>query len=237
MPAEAKLDWQRTSPTAVVIFLGRALKALAVHGAPALVPLAATFVTVEALRLVWLALALIPFLLLLSGWSVLSYLRFRFRLGDGLVVLKRGVLQHERVTVEFGRVQNVSIQEPFFMRPLGLAVLSDRHRRQPEPGDHARRGSRKQRWPHEMRDGHPEADRRRSTGRRRKRGRRAAGRAGSRDLGERLLIERSAATDRTPRPDARAVSSGSRSSGGFRRRFRRRASGSPTCDEVGRRSG
>ena len=41
-----------------------------------------------------------------------------------LILLRQGVLQHERVTIEFKRVQNVSIHEPFFMRPLGLAVLS-----------------------------------------------------------------------------------------------------------------
>ena len=46
MTAETTSDWRRTSPTAAVIFFGRAVRAIVVHGAPALVPLAATFAAV-----------------------------------------------------------------------------------------------------------------------------------------------------------------------------------------------
>ena len=55
MPAETGGDWARTSPTAIVIFFGRALRNLVTHGAPALVPLAATFAAVDGLRWYWLA--------------------------------------------------------------------------------------------------------------------------------------------------------------------------------------
>ena len=123
MTTESATAWQRTSPTAVIIFLGQMIKALLTHGLPALVPLAAAFASVEGLRLWWLLLAIVPITGLMLVWSVLSYLRFRFRLEDGAVLLRQGVLQHERITIEFERVQNVSITEPFFMRPLGLAVL------------------------------------------------------------------------------------------------------------------
>jgi putative membrane protein len=123
LTADPSAGWQRTSPTAVIIMLGGAIKALATHGAPALVPLAAAFASVEKLKLWWLLLAIPPIAVLMLVWSVLSYLRFQFRLEGGVVLVRRGVLQRERITIEFERVQNVSITEPFFMRPLGLAVL------------------------------------------------------------------------------------------------------------------
>ena len=124
MPVELARDWQRTSPTAVLIFLGRFVRRVITHGLPALLPLVAVFATVEKLRLVWLLLALMPLAGLLLLGSVLSYLRFQFRLDDRTILLRQGVLQHERLTIEFKRVQNVSIQEPIYMRPLGLVVLS-----------------------------------------------------------------------------------------------------------------
>jgi putative membrane protein len=124
VPAELQRDWQRTSPTAVIIFIGRFVKNVLTHGLPALVPLAATFAAVESLRLYWLALALLPIAGIVLLWSFLSYLRFQFRVDDGLILLRQGVLQRERVTIEFERVQNVSIHEPFYMRPLGLSVLT-----------------------------------------------------------------------------------------------------------------
>ena len=124
LPAESQSDWQRTSPTAVVLFIGQFAKGVLTHGLPALVPLVATFAAVEGLRLYWLALALLPIAAIVLTWSVLSYLRFQFRLDDRLILVREGILQHQRLTIEFSRVQNVSIHEPFFMRPLGLAVLS-----------------------------------------------------------------------------------------------------------------
>jgi len=124
MPVDSHRDWQRTSPTAILIFIGRFLKNALTHGLPALVPLAAAFAAVDGLRLIWLAAALLPIAGILLLWSVLSYLRFQYRLDERLILLRQGVLHRERLTVEFERVQNVSIQEPFFMRPLGLAVLS-----------------------------------------------------------------------------------------------------------------
>ncbi|MCP3979416.1 MAG: PH domain-containing protein [bacterium] len=124
MTADPHRDWQRTSPTAVIFFIGRILRNVLTHGLPALAPLVVTFATVESLRLYWLALGLLPIAAGVLLWSVLSYLRFQFRLDDRLILLRRGVLHHERLTIEFKRVQNVSIQEPFYMRPLGLVVLS-----------------------------------------------------------------------------------------------------------------
>ena len=117
-------DWSRTSPAAVIIFIGRFLRRVVTDGLPALAPLAAAFATVESLRWYWLALGGLVFCAGLLVWSILSYLRFQFRLGNHQILVRQGVLLHEQQTVRFERVQNVSIEEPFFMRPMKLAVVT-----------------------------------------------------------------------------------------------------------------
>jgi putative membrane protein len=66
---------------------------------------------------------LLIFLLIGIVFSVLSWLRFRFRIVSDRVLVRSGVFHREELSIEFGRVQNVSIREPFYMRPFGLAVL------------------------------------------------------------------------------------------------------------------
>ena len=59
----------------------------------------------------------------LIGFS-LRWLRFRFCIVDDKVLVRSGVFHREEISVEFGRIQNISIREPFYMRPFGLALLS-----------------------------------------------------------------------------------------------------------------
>jgi len=56
--------------------------------------------------------------------SILSYLRFWFCITDDRVLVRSGVVHKEELIVEFNRIQNITIKEPFYMRPFGLALLS-----------------------------------------------------------------------------------------------------------------
>lgn len=40
------------------------------------------------------------------------------------MLVQRGVLHREALDISFERIQNISIREPFYMRPFGLAVLA-----------------------------------------------------------------------------------------------------------------
>lgn len=57
-------------------------------------------------------------------WAVLQFIFTRYRITDRAVELQRGALFRKRVNLGFDRIQNVSIAEPFYFRPLGLANLS-----------------------------------------------------------------------------------------------------------------
>ena len=53
----------------------------------------------------------------------LSVRRFRYQLGWTLEV-RRGIFEVAQIDLDFSRVQNVSIINPFYFRPLGLVSLT-----------------------------------------------------------------------------------------------------------------
>lgn len=115
--------WQRLSPIAVVFYVVRSARFLVTDGLPALAPLVAVWATAEGTTR---TLGLIGMGLLVTAgtaWATVSYLRFRFRLTGEQVLIRRGVLQREQLNVDYDRVQDVSIDSPFYARPFGMAVL------------------------------------------------------------------------------------------------------------------
>lgn len=119
----AALQWHRTSPVAVAFFLFRTVRQLAVNSLPAIVIVAAAFASGGAGRKTLMISGAVLLLGLGVVGSVLSWLRFRFCITGDRVLVRSGVLHREELTVEFGRVQNVNLREPFYMRPFGLVVL------------------------------------------------------------------------------------------------------------------
>ena len=121
--ADPRLHWQRTSPLAVVFFITRFARQFVMNALPAMVLLLGL---AAASDLQWpsiLAGVLVVVAVGVSA-SVLSYLRFRFCITDDAVLVRSGVVHREELIVEFDRIQNITIKEPFYMRPFGLALLS-----------------------------------------------------------------------------------------------------------------
>lgn len=117
-------QWFRVSPLAVIFFaLGIAQKLLS-QGLPAVLVLVALIASSEADKTYWIFRVAIVLVVLGIGFSIFSYLRFRYRVTDDRVLMRQGVFKREELDIEFQRVQNITIQEPFYMRPLGLSVLN-----------------------------------------------------------------------------------------------------------------
>lgn len=117
------LEWRRISPLSVVFFLFSFLRQVITQGLPAL---AVTFAGItQSERFGWgsvILLTLLILVLVVAG-AVLSWLRFRYRLSGQRVLVRKGVIKREELDIEFDRIQNINIREPFYMRPFGLAVL------------------------------------------------------------------------------------------------------------------
>ena len=117
-------EWHRISPVAVVFILFQAIRQVGFNSLPALVVLLAAFGSGGTRRKAFM-LSLLPMAVLLGVvFSVLYWMRFRFRVTGDRVLVRSGVFKREELSVEFDRIQNVSIREPFYMRPFGLSVLS-----------------------------------------------------------------------------------------------------------------
>lgn len=113
-------EWQRLAPLALVAaviagwvnFVRRNI--LAFVGAGAGLSLAGTIGTRGLL------LAAAGLLLLSLLGSIVYYRRFRFRVDNGALRVRRGLFEIKDMRVRFARVQNVGFSQPFYFRPFGL---------------------------------------------------------------------------------------------------------------------
>jgi putative membrane protein len=118
------LNWQRTSPIAVVFFLSNSARQLVTNGFPAVAVVVATYASGGDTRKAWMLTGLLVVGAISIVGSIFSWLRFRFCIVGDKVLVRSGVLQREELSVDFDRIQNISIREPVYMRPFGLALLS-----------------------------------------------------------------------------------------------------------------
>jgi putative membrane protein len=118
------LNWQRTSPVAMLYSLLNGARQFVTNGLPAVAVGVAAYASGGATRRSWVLTGFLIVSLISMVGSILGWLRFRFCIVDDRVLVRSGVLHREELSVEFGRIQNISIREPVYMRPFGLAVLS-----------------------------------------------------------------------------------------------------------------
>lgn len=55
--------------------------------------------------------------------SVLTYAFYRFRVTEDSIQARSGVLFKKHLNLSFERIQNISLEHPFYFRPLGLVTL------------------------------------------------------------------------------------------------------------------
>ena len=115
--------WNRLSPFAVIHYVVKFLGALIQHGPQAIVPLLALLVVGGEQRWFYIGLAAAAVGALMVAGAILSYLRFRFRLADGKILIQSGVFNRKRLTLGFDRIQNITLMEPLYFRLFGLVAM------------------------------------------------------------------------------------------------------------------
>ncbi len=107
---------QRQSPLAVVLLAIRAVRRIG------LVQLAIGigFVASRSPSLVILALIVAALGLLVFTVAALQWWRYTFAVVDGELLVRRGVLSQQRLTIPLDRVQSVSLEEKLLHRPFSL---------------------------------------------------------------------------------------------------------------------
>ncbi len=113
-------QWQKLSPLALVYFVLHFVVRFIKDGLLNLAPVMVIFVTQVENKLFWGSIGLALFILGLVVYSVFYYLNFRFKVTDHEVILRKGVMKKERVTLNFAKIQNVNISVPFYFQPFNL---------------------------------------------------------------------------------------------------------------------
>ncbi|HUF72966.1 MAG TPA: PH domain-containing protein [Gammaproteobacteria bacterium] len=114
-------EWHRLSAWSIVHFAQKAVvqnvSALIYAGGPA------TFGASQwgSTAFAWsVPIAILVFVLI---GSMIAYVFFRYRIVGDSIQIKRGALFKKHLNLSFHRIQNVSIEHPFYFRPLGRVTL------------------------------------------------------------------------------------------------------------------
>lgn len=116
-------DWQRTSPLAVLFFVGAGVKAAfgnAVQWSASVGSL--VFLLQQELPIIVGAVAAVGALAV--SVATLRYWFFRFRLEEDRVRIRQGVFKRRDLNVQFDRIQGVNMEQSLIYRLFGLVTVS-----------------------------------------------------------------------------------------------------------------
>ena len=114
--------WQRTSPFAVLFFLGGVVKGLVANGAQLAASIGTLIVLLQqgAAMVAWGAMGL-------ATWfgvaATMRYWFFRYALEEDRVRIRQGVVKKTELDVQFDRIQGVNVEQSLIFRLLGLVTV------------------------------------------------------------------------------------------------------------------
>ena len=114
--------WQRTSPFAIVFFVGKTIKTYARNFAQLIVTFGALAVLIRRNPYLFLLIPLGVLAIVASG--VLQYWFFRFKIQDDRILIRQGVLKKTSLDLPFDRVQGINVERSLVDRILGLVTVS-----------------------------------------------------------------------------------------------------------------
>ncbi len=117
-------DWRRTSPLAVLFFLGRFIRQFIKNFTQAIAPLAAFVVAWQGSTSTKLIIAVSALATISLIYSVLRYLFFRFRIDDDSILIRDGIFNKTQLDIRFDRIQGINEEQGPVSRMLGLVDLT-----------------------------------------------------------------------------------------------------------------
>lgn len=116
--------WQRLSPLAVVYLFLRGTLGIVRENLPVLLGAGAgvAFIDAVGLREVALMLGILLTISLLA--ALLQHRRFRFRIDDDLLLVRKGIFEQSELKVRSAQIQQVLVEAPWHLRLFGLVRFS-----------------------------------------------------------------------------------------------------------------
>lgn len=126
MNTAGPVDWRRTSPFAVVFFIGTTVKLVARGFMQAALPMIGAFIVLRdepaAVRILLYIAG--GGLLLILPVAVLKWMCFRFRIEEDRLLIREGILKKSSLDLPFERVQGINVERSLVDRILGLVTVS-----------------------------------------------------------------------------------------------------------------
>ena len=124
MDASDPRQWQRLAPIALVFLIVSGLQKFIRENLYVFLGAGAGFAFTDWLGVREVLLGGLAVVLFLLVGAIIFHRRFRYRLEDDAVRLRRGIWVRRELRVRFARVQNIQISRPFYFRPFGLVRFS-----------------------------------------------------------------------------------------------------------------
>ena len=124
MNAPTKGKWHRTTPIAILFFVGKIIRVIAKNAWQSIAPL---FVYVSVSQedlvtsIIYGGIALV--VLIIIG-SILSWLFFRYQILDDSVLIRSGVIKKKQLDIKFDRIQGVNTQQNPVYRAFNLVTVT-----------------------------------------------------------------------------------------------------------------
>ncbi|MEO1246211.1 MAG: PH domain-containing protein [Pseudomonadota bacterium] len=117
-------DWRRTSPLAILFFLGSILKALVKNATQVIAPTAAFFFAFGGDTQTKIIIAVSAFVLITGTVSVLRYLFFRYAVADDAILIREGIVNKKQLDIKYNRIQGINTEQSFIYRFFDLVTVS-----------------------------------------------------------------------------------------------------------------
>lgn len=124
MTEPGPFGWRRTSPLAVVFYLGKIYEGLAKNAIQSLAPLAAFLVAFQGNKLVALVAGLIIFVLATAVHAFLRWWYFRYSITADSILIRDGVFRKRQLDIKFERVQGVNTSQNIVFRLFDLVTVN-----------------------------------------------------------------------------------------------------------------
>ena len=114
-------QWQALSPWSIVSNIFSTLKNILSNGF-AIVPIVYTGWQ-QGFDMQWGILASSVLLILVTIFAIIEWRKFRFRLHNHQLEIKRGLIFTKKDEIPLSRIQNIRYEQPFYFKPLSLGTL------------------------------------------------------------------------------------------------------------------
>ena len=116
--------WRRTSPLAILFFLGKLFRDIVKNAWQSFAPIAALLIASSGNIVDRLKIGAGAALILVVVVSVLRYWFFRFRITEDSVLIREGVVKKKQVDIKFDRIQGINVEQNIVYRYLDLVTVN-----------------------------------------------------------------------------------------------------------------